>query len=883
MTMEPGVDRAYSYPTPRTWSPAVPESVPLSTFNATQQHRRMRRAWYNVFEQGLSEVKPVKRERGSGRQRNATPRCFAALYIVSLDADTRSKLRSTQILTSLPQILSELTQNALDAQAKHIDIGINFEEWSGWVRDDGVGISKDGLDVIGNAGRYATSKAYAPSSLDEISTFGFRGEALASAADISCIEISSRTFRSKECWSIIFKGGEKLYYGPSIRWRRESPGTAVSIRDTFFNLPIRRLSHPNEARTIELVRRDLESFALMFPNVAFSLENTAKEARLGLGKGRVVTIPQTATTLAAFKNMYGRALVEHVEEIHEQHGEIMLDGFISLDGAHSKSYQFLYANKHLLDPCDLHRLIDQKFANSTFAKHAFDETGETRSPRPAFRRSPRKAERKPVFVLNLTVPPRQIDNCLEPAKSSVNFQDREVVATVIGSVCQAFLTRNGFAPSKDAEGTDGSPSPTKRRKVTNLVGGDDSGYFDEPIAGPSTWRKDPLEERFGNRDLYIHGESLAENDEGITWTDPASGRSYRVDPRTGNSYIHTPHTHDCATPRDVESDPHSRSSGRMIVDTRWLKQSRTNADDMDTGNKSREMPEWIQEALKGNEAFAVTEPSIPSVEPSTQEDRRYQKSRHHNCEHSNNGDLEDPSRYLSREDLESIEVVDQIDRKFIACVIHRQDGDHSDGQSGRKLFLVDQHAADERVRVERYLKALCEGYFTRSIQAKVLEPPIPVLLTSHEATRLTEVGEVTDAFERWGFGVLMHESDKGTKEKDGDSGYAQVHFTSVPDVVSSKLLAGDELREVVKGYLARLESDGYPENERLDTFDDEFGWLKALRWCPQELVDLVNSRACRGAIMFNDPLSLTQCQRLISQLAKTALPFQCAHGSSVIA
>ncbi|KAH9977607.1 hypothetical protein BGW80DRAFT_765165 [Lactifluus volemus] len=55
-------------------------------------------------------------------------------------------------------------------------------------------------------------------------------------------------------------------------------------------------------------------------------------------------------------------------------------------------------------------------------------------------------------------------------------------------------------------------------------------------------------------------------------------------------------------------------------------------------------------------------------------------------------------------------------------------------------------------------------------------------------------------------------------------------------------------------------------------------WHKALRWCPRSLLEIINSRACRGAIMFNDTLSLEQCERLMSQLAETAFPFQCAHG-----
>lgn len=121
-----------------------------------------------------------------------------------------------------------------------------------------------------------TSKAYTSASLGEVSTFGFRGEgtvynyhlmivsfdvvffywkALASAADLSCLEISTRTARSRESWSVILKvgdclgviddiahseslyqGGRSIYNGPSIRWRREYPGTVVSIRDAFYNV-----------------------------------------------------------------------------------------------------------------------------------------------------------------------------------------------------------------------------------------------------------------------------------------------------------------------------------------------------------------------------------------------------------------------------------------------------------------------------------------------------------------------------------------------------------------------------------------------------------------------------------------------------------------------
>lgn len=75
----------------------------------------------------------------------------------SLPDATRSKIRSTQILTSLQQIASELVQNSLDAHATRVEVGVDCHDWLCWVRDDGEGISREGLSILAQgleAGRY---------------------------------------------------------------------------------------------------------------------------------------------------------------------------------------------------------------------------------------------------------------------------------------------------------------------------------------------------------------------------------------------------------------------------------------------------------------------------------------------------------------------------------------------------------------------------------------------------------------------------------------------------------------------------------------------------------------------------------------------------------
>ncbi|THH05617.1 hypothetical protein EW145_g4664 [Phellinidium pouzarii] len=756
---------------------------------------------------------------------------MASAALERLDVETRSKLRSTQILTSLPQIISELVQNSLDAGASDVGIGINCDEWGCWVRDDGSGMNKDGLAHIAlgrEGGRYASSKAYSPSSLDYVNTFGFRGEALASAADLSCIEISSRTTRSKESWSLILKGGEKLYYGPSLRWRRERAGTTVTLRDAFFNLPIRRRSHPGAARTIELIRRELESLALVFPHVAFSLRDESKE------KSQVLTIPK-----------------------------------------------------------------------------AVDESGEKMlSQQPGTRRSPRKSEQRPVYVLNLMIPPREIDNCLDPAKAAMHFQgsNQKGVAAFLADTIQSFLIRHGFSSSEGPLHTAGKRTP--KRQMVDVGGvGIELDSHEEINSSLRVQGQSPAK-RPKTRDIYIR-EDASQSDEAkdeLTWVDPISSRTYLVDPRTGNSYI-----------RDQrQKDPNNQSS-RLRVGRRCARSRKE-------GNKEGKsvMPEWIKRALEANDSFAPIESAIPHLPSATLYNHTIDKvsqfpgvswmkqpiNNHSIPSQGMGGAQEAPGCSYTKASLARAQIVGQVDHKFIACIIDGGSQDRipdnevldseaqMDGRSIRTLVLVDQHAADERVRVERYLKTLCMGFLDSNgvgVERRVLDPDIPVLLTKHERDRLKNSSRMKKSFRNWGFDIV--EGDVGSngdaKVDCCEDGYGMVHFESVPEVVADKvswsISARADLREFVKGYLARLEAESLDKSSEyleqklqgasLGVADaDEFTWLMALRFCPHELIELVNSKACRGAIMFNDRLSEEQCNRLIRKLSMTAFPFQCAHG-----
>jgi DNA mismatch repair protein MLH3 len=168
------------------------------------------------------------------------------------------------------------------------------------------------------------------------------------------------------------------------------------------------------------------------------------------------------------------------------------------------------------------------------------------------------------------------------------------------------------------------------------------------------------------------------------------------------------------------------------------------------------------------------------------------------------------SRPLTREDLQQAQIIGQVDRKFIACAIpvkqpenglletfqiHREPTSTSPA-----LVLIDQHAADERIRVECFLKELCLGFLhyrdegsstEKGVTQRGLQPPLPVLLTRHEAILLKASLGIQRTFHNWGFQFDLSKvasvNSDDVSANGSSSGYEQLLVCSVPEVVSEKV------------------------------------------------------------------------------------------------
>ncbi|KAG5220663.1 DNA mismatch repair protein [Salix suchowensis] len=338
------------------------------------------------------------------------------------------------------------------------------------------------------------------------------------------------------------------------------------------------------------------------------------------------------------------------------------------------------------------------------------------------------------LFLNLIIPTRLIDNCMEPAKSSVGLELE---------LCEP-------------RGT-----PSKRRRIAT-----DEDEMHPPIVEPAY----NLKVAPKSNPVYISpGEDSAQGDP-ITWTDPNTGEVFVIDSRTGNSVSQAE--------ASIASQPEEPSGRRTLMASLWST--------LDTGN----VPQWIQKALMHSGRISGTSTYFGG-----------------------------PAR----------------SRRTYPC-----------GE-------VPQ----------RTLSALLRGG-CRWREASGVIADRSVLLTHHEAKRLASNESIQEEFRRWGFefsrlvGLLSGYDPEAGADTATESGYTQVEVQSIPDMVADKgfnlvilfrqLLQGHELRDLIKAFLAQLNggSSGATPNDMHDSSQGDHAWLKALRWCPRELVELVNSKACRG-------------------------------------
>ena len=448
----------------------------------------------------------------------------------------------------------------------------------------------------------------------------------------------------------------------------------------------------------------------------------------------------------------------------------------------------------------------------------------------------------------------------------------------------------------------------------------------------------------------------------LSWQDPLTKQVVQVDSLTGNTIL--------GRKTDDPSEPRQSVANRCIS-LRSYKRSNTN---ISTGSVKRQKlcspqtrstdtcntPEVESDSTRGsgeapqeqgpfvqtllahwkNPVFALPkEPPITSLGP-TQSlitlQRQIGMNQDSRSEYFLQEELKDFTlqglgvERLSKECLRSGKVIGQVDKKFI-LVVAKALADVEDGNDSELLVIIDQHAADERWRVEKLMEELCRELLPENLRPlgeertelvltdrgpeKLAKSPVAEILRSKSINYVQSKTTTTSVppnkllgypitpreygllcqklykkeFASWGVSYKLLAPTKAEKQP-------VLILTHLPRILLDRALTEPTIPlDLVRSHMWDLSERsrvGLFNSHQENQGDTPLSWVDKMRYAPKKLVEVANSRACRSAVMFGDPLDMGQCEELVARLVGRhshagsnssqdigcLFPFMCAHG-----
>lgn len=229
---------------------------------------------------------------------------------------------------------------------------------------------------------------------------------------------------------------------------------------------------------------------------------------------------------------------------------------------------------------------------------------------------------------------------------------------------------------------------------------------------------------------------------------------------------------------------------------------------------------------------------------------------------------------LTKDHLLNCDIIGQLDKKFILVKVSEL--------STTTLLILDQHACDERIKLEFYLQNYINDITDNALLLKNVLKPLQIRINDDEFQLFSYY---KDEFMKWGIKYCLFEEDEEVMT-DGDivNNYRKIKNTlqiiALSEFLFEKFSGNQNL--IKNSMIHHMEdlkcSNKIPIQKGLNSGTKLQSWHKYINSIPSFLMDFFNSKACRSAIMFGDELTKLECQVLINDLSKCVLPFQCAHG-----
>ena len=322
--------------------------------------------------------------------------------IVQLSKNVINQIAAGEVIERPYSVVKELVENSIDAGATKISIEISNECRNIRVADNGSGIHPD--DIMLAFSKHATSKISSGEDLYSVKTMGFRGEALASIISISKLTCTTRTkdfdYGTKvECENSEVK---KAQTGCAI-------GTIMDIRELFYNIPARLKFLKTSKTEFAYISELLQSLALVHPEISFELKNNGKIVMKTTGQG---DLTQT------IKEIFNDDIVSQLKPVlkTDKISNLKISGFVSTPDytRSSKKDYYTYVNSRMVKCPIFQKSIDTAYRNLIGSRY-------------------------PFIILNLEIPPEDVDVNVHPTKKEVRYKNPNQIFNFIHSAIDMAL------------------------------------------------------------------------------------------------------------------------------------------------------------------------------------------------------------------------------------------------------------------------------------------------------------------------------------------------------------------------------------------------------------------------------------------------------------
>lgn len=640
--------------------------------------------------------------------------------IAVLDQNTIDKIAAGEVVERPASVVKELVENAIDAGATAITVEIK-EGGIAFIRvtDNGNGIPKDQVRLAFL--RHATSKIQKVEDLLQISSLGFRGEALSSISAVSQMEVITKTPEDMTGVRYVIEGGREK----SLEEIGAPNGTTMLVRNLFFNTPARAKFLKTAMTEAGYVSAYMEQLALSHQDISFKYMVNGQMRLHSSGNSNLKDV---------IYGIYGRDITRELLEVRFERPGILIEGFIGkpVVSRGNRNFENYYINGRYVKSKILMKAIEEAY-KPYMMQHKY-----------------------PFVCLQYTISGDEIDVNVHPTKMEVRFQNQGAVYNATYDMITQTLSGREMIPQVDLASQKEKREEQKKEKKNR-----------ERISAP-----EPFETGFRKRTEQIQEERPAYGKE-----EPA--KKEETGPPVG---IHLASVHPAASevsPPEIHREQEAEKEEQKIP---------------------------AKENIPASPSKEEKEPEAALQQPQQME-------------------LFD-DRLLSKKARARHRIIGQLFETYWLV------------EYDNKFYIIDQHAAHEKVLYERFMKE----FETREVTTQMVSPPQVISLNLQEDMLLKTHMEV---FKRFGFEI----SEFGGREYSIHGVPANIYGISVQDLFV----------------------------EILDSLENEN---------TRQPLDIIAGRiataACKAAVKGDNTLSFEEADQLIEELLGLENPYNCPHGRPTI-